>query len=565
MNSLRTDFSLRTGFPSRPVARPRAGVTLTEVLMSLLVMGVGVVSVATLFPLAVLRGARATQLTAGTMLKLNAAETVAYSRSPSLATPLPASIGDVPVGAPGASADDVDFRNAFLTGASPGVPRDAMLLDPDANGDPNSFGPADNSGEAVNDWAGDAYPPRKFVVDPLGAAVLAGAYDDPVTPFVYGVLGVDDIRTGQVPTAQLIDQFGAVLTADASFGGRVLRFAWPYPWEVIAAAENGDSFTRADGLSVPVQSRMIESAYALVGREGDYGTEIDGDAVVQAVAAGGGFPAHLLVTFDDGDAAAGSLEEFFTQAEGAGDRYPAPGADTARAVLFGFDGRSSAAVPLRELFLDAFDAASQTGVDVIPAGTSAIRLALPDGAFLSSVGLRDNAGAIAFGAPVTLRVRLERPDRRYSWMLTCRRAGTGRLQTEVAVFFNRALSAEDESVWRSVKLSEEPDDTRYALFYNSATQSAPLVTGGAWLLDMGELKWLQVGRVLEEDQPAGDLDPQGRLNGGTAWGADVRVLTYQLSGATPRVNEAGNRGPLFATFPRGVVEVYPLDPPQEAK
>ena len=48
--------------PFSPAAARRAagrrGVTLVEVLMSVLVMGIGVVSVATLFPLAVLRGAR---------------------------------------------------------------------------------------------------------------------------------------------------------------------------------------------------------------------------------------------------------------------------------------------------------------------------------------------------------------------------------------------------------------------------------------------------------------------------------------------------------------------------
>ena len=547
---------------ARTRTRTRSGVTLTEVLMSLLVMGVGVVSVATLFPLAVLRGARATQLTAGTMLKMNAAETVAYSRSPSLAVPLPSSIGDIPVhngGGNGVLLQD------FLIDASPGVPRDAMLMDPDANGNADTFGPALANGKATNLWAGDAYPPRKFVVDPLGAAVLAGAYDDPVTPFVYGVLDVDDIRTGDVPTASVIDQYGTPLNADPAFGGRVLRFAWPYPWEVIAAAENGDTFTRADGLNVSVQARMFESAHNIVGREGDYGTEIDVQASVEAVAAGGGVPAHLAVTFDDRDAPEGSLEEFFFQTGGADPPvgYPAPGGDAARAVLFAPDQQTSSAVPLRELYLDAF--AGGTAVDVVPpaGGDPAnpdLRLALPDGGFLTAAGLRNAGGGLVTGTPVPLRVRLERPDRRYSWMLSCRRTGTGRLQTECAVFFNRAPGPWDESVWRSEKLSDDPEDNRYALFWDGASQTPPLVTGGAWLLDMAELKWLQVGRVLQEEQAATDLDPSGRLG---SWDADDRVLTYQLSAATPRTNESGIRGPLLATFPRGVVEVYPLDPPQK--
>ena len=48
---------------------PRGGVTLTEVLVSLMLMSIGVVTLATLFPLAVLRAVQATQLTSATILR----------------------------------------------------------------------------------------------------------------------------------------------------------------------------------------------------------------------------------------------------------------------------------------------------------------------------------------------------------------------------------------------------------------------------------------------------------------------------------------------------------------
>ena len=57
-----------TGAPS---AR-RTGATLSEVLIALLIMSIGVISVATLFPLSVLRSVNATQLTHATLLKQNA-------------------------------------------------------------------------------------------------------------------------------------------------------------------------------------------------------------------------------------------------------------------------------------------------------------------------------------------------------------------------------------------------------------------------------------------------------------------------------------------------------------
>lgn len=50
----------------------RGGATLTEVLMSLLCMAIGVVAVASLFPIALLRSVQATQLTSATILRFNA-------------------------------------------------------------------------------------------------------------------------------------------------------------------------------------------------------------------------------------------------------------------------------------------------------------------------------------------------------------------------------------------------------------------------------------------------------------------------------------------------------------
>ncbi|MBM82053.1 MAG: hypothetical protein CMJ78_15895, partial [Planctomycetaceae bacterium] len=50
----------------------RDGATLTEVLMSLMIMGIGVVALASLFPIAVIRSIEATKLTHATNLRLNA-------------------------------------------------------------------------------------------------------------------------------------------------------------------------------------------------------------------------------------------------------------------------------------------------------------------------------------------------------------------------------------------------------------------------------------------------------------------------------------------------------------
>ena len=62
------------GHPPRRFGRPAGpiGAALTEVLIALLIMGIGLVSAATMFPIAVLRTVQATQLTRSTVLCYNA-------------------------------------------------------------------------------------------------------------------------------------------------------------------------------------------------------------------------------------------------------------------------------------------------------------------------------------------------------------------------------------------------------------------------------------------------------------------------------------------------------------
>ena len=63
---------LATVLQQTSASQRRRGVTLTEVLMSLMIMGIGVVSLATLFPIASLRVLEATNLTNSTIVNFNA-------------------------------------------------------------------------------------------------------------------------------------------------------------------------------------------------------------------------------------------------------------------------------------------------------------------------------------------------------------------------------------------------------------------------------------------------------------------------------------------------------------
>ena len=103
-------------------ARRRTGTTLTEVLMSLLVMGIGMTSVIYLFPLSLQRSIQATKLTNATLLRQNADQLIKAIQSSD-------------------TAGNVIQR--------------AIIEDPDADGNPRN-----NDGN--------------FVFDPLGGPIAAG-------------------------------------------------------------------------------------------------------------------------------------------------------------------------------------------------------------------------------------------------------------------------------------------------------------------------------------------------------------------------------------------------------
>ena len=67
---------------ARSHSNPRFGVTLTEVLMSMLIMSIGVVGVAALFPVAILRSIQASQLTSAALARYNAEAAVDVFQSP---------------------------------------------------------------------------------------------------------------------------------------------------------------------------------------------------------------------------------------------------------------------------------------------------------------------------------------------------------------------------------------------------------------------------------------------------------------------------------------------------
>ena len=121
-----------------PLPNPRGGTTLTEVLMSLLCMGIGVVAVASLFPIALLRSVQATQLTSGTILRFNA-ETLIDLHD------------ELPV------PDDTKFRNLLFN-------PDYFRVDPTV--------PPTSPPNMGDDYDFSEHFHKNYLIDPLGAMIV---------------------------------------------------------------------------------------------------------------------------------------------------------------------------------------------------------------------------------------------------------------------------------------------------------------------------------------------------------------------------------------------------------
>lgn len=106
--------------PRLPAAPARSGATLTEVLMSMLIMGLGITSVFTLFPLTIVRSVKATNLTNAALLAESVREGYVALKG-QLALP-PAKANKPPI-------SRYSHPKDVLLNTAPAVP-DAMIPDP---------------------------------------------------------------------------------------------------------------------------------------------------------------------------------------------------------------------------------------------------------------------------------------------------------------------------------------------------------------------------------------------------------------------------------------------------
>ncbi len=144
-----------------------AGATLSEVLISLLVMSIGVVSLATLFPISVLRSLQATQLTSSANLRYNVEAFLGVN--PRLYT----------IGAPWRAATAYSVGDLVTP---TGCCSPSIVLSCTTGGTSGAVEPTwnPNNGSSTNDGSGSlqwqTYRLQNYVVDPLGKHLVETNY-----------------------------------------------------------------------------------------------------------------------------------------------------------------------------------------------------------------------------------------------------------------------------------------------------------------------------------------------------------------------------------------------------
>ncbi len=180
---------MRSSVPNKvlPQLSHAAGATLSEVLISLLVMSIGVVSLATLFPISVLRSLQATQLTSAANLRYNVEAFLGVN--PQLYT----------IGAPWKAATTYSIGDLVTP---TGCCSPSIVLYCTAVTVTNKSGTVEptwntNNGASTTDldvtW--QTYRLQNYVVDPLGAWLVESNFRSTANGNYFGNNGTNPIQT----------------------------------------------------------------------------------------------------------------------------------------------------------------------------------------------------------------------------------------------------------------------------------------------------------------------------------------------------------------------------------
>lgn len=395
-------------------AAARRGVTLSEVLMSLLVMSIGVLGVATLFPLSVFRTIQATQLTNGAQLRYN---------FEGLTGPRPELIAGAGVW----QAFDATLlpsysRGDLVVGSSPSsVFYECVTAGQQGAVEPTWAGIGSNTTDFNAAWT--THLARVYVVDPLGweagtKQFVESGFNPTVNQAnIRNSFGRKSLST--TPYTRLLDsphrivRFRGGAASTAALPSNPSNSVFPFPPFATANTAPFVNYQTASGLGA-LASAVLPDSWI-----------VDSDSTDLSLPAAPVTFVQLL------NQSATVVQMFDANGDGTLDFTPGTGAEQniiARATLFDATGKQSVVRPLTSVTNPS------AGVDQLNWAT-----ALPTGF-------------------VPVRVRFERFDQRYTWMLAVGRTQSaypngGPYQNNqqatyqnLVVFFRRAYGPEEELI-----------------------------------------------------------------------------------------------------------------------
>lgn len=490
----------------------RSGVTLTEVLMSLMIMSIGISAVAVLFPISVLRSVQATQLTNAAILKRNA--------------------------------------QALLD------MRQELVFDPDGDG---------NFDEHIG-----AQQELNYIVDPSGYFEMAtGAAFSTASYATFATLSNNNDAT--LPNASTLrggaDWFGNVDT-DAD------RVPEPFPVlprfdggvRVATIPSNAPLGFRPQG-GDPEEARALRLLGATLSKLGDgWETQFDGlpeefvfaDGSTGTSAALGSSIVGIKFAAD-ADLSAVPTSVSMVPAVSGSQIISDP--EICRVVVFSSDGNFSVALPLIAVDNTSkfavwsedtnFDNSLAAGEDLNRTGTVDIRT-LPS-QFYDTV-----TGSYSIGRILLQSSRTHD----YNWLLTVRRGRDGQARgVDVVITHNKEVTPDNERVFTASFDTRTPyviNVFKSSGLQESGEPAVPAIKKSGYILDIQNARWYRVLDYIEQNVTI--FNSSGPV---TAPGYIITLEAPVLENS-PFVFDADSGAPVdpryagHVMFLPGVIDVYPM-------
>lgn len=474
-----------------------SGVTLVEVLMSLMIMSIGLASVAVLFPISVLRSVQATQMTNAAILKYNVEAYV--QMNPQLIFD-PDGDGNL----------DEHIRNHTEA---------RYIIDPSgyfelaASGNTHATYPslsANNDSSTNNDNA------QRGFVDWIGNTDVDSSDVNNNTPTEYTSLPRYDggIRYG---TSSGLGSTGFI----PSSGGEDAR----------ALKLLGSTLTKqGDGWETQLEALPVNFVFA----DGSTGTT----AASTASIAGLELPADLDLT---------GLMTAQNSVPKSGVTAMIPDPELCRVVIFSADGSFSVSLPLISIPSGTqnvlwtedidLDGAQDAGEDINLNSYPDLR-SLPL-QFVSTVSGNFEVGRVLLQTAKT---------QDYNWLLTVRRGQDGQARgVDVVVTHNKGITADDERVFpASFDTSNTAPNSPFQIEVlsdggqtSTGDIAEPLLKRSGYVLDVNNARWYRIRNYQEAVVTVGTVTGAGYIVD-----LETPVVASSVSGV--------------AMFLPGVVDVYPM-------